>query len=87
MLWMLCCNSAIPCIQISTLCYLFLELLVDLIAICTTPFLRVIVDPMPKQSVVCFCVFIARLLRRLHNGSNASDISFGWPNLMIVEIL
>lgn len=87
-LWMLCCNSAIPSSRVSTPpSYLLLELLVDLIAICTAPLLRVIIDPIPKYTVICFRVSIAGPLRGLHNGPNAPDIAFRWPNLVTFKIL
>ena len=67
--------------------YLFLELLVDLVAIRTTSLLRIIIDPIPKYTVVCFGVFVARSLRRLYDRANVPNISFGRPNLVIIKIL
>lgn len=71
----------------STSPYPFLELLVDLVAIGTTTLLRIFIYPIPKYTVICFRVLIARPLRRLYNRPNAPDISFRWPNLMIIKIL
>ena len=88
MLWMLYCNS----VTLSTKgpipsSYLFLELLVDLVTIRTTSLLRIIIDPIPKYTVVCFRVLVASPLRRLYDRANVPNISFGWPNLVIIKIL
>ena len=71
----------------STCPYPFLELLVDLVAIGTTALLRIFIYPIPKYTVICVRVLVARPLRRLYNRPNAPDVSFRRPNLMIIEIL
>ena len=87
MLWMLCCDSAVPSTTISPpSSYLFLELLVDFVAICTTSLLRIIIDPVPKYTVIFFRVSVTRPLRRLHDGPNAPDVSFRGPDLVIIKV-
>ena len=83
---MLCCESAIPSTRISPPSYLFLELLVDFVAIRTTSLLRIIIDPVPKYTVMFFRVSVTRPLRRLHNGPNAPDVSFRGPDLVIIKV-
>ena len=88
MLWMLFCNSATPSARNPEPSpYLFLKLLVDLVAICTTTFLRIFIDPVPKYTVIGFRVSISRPLRRLYDRPNAPNISFRWSNSVIIKIL
>lgn len=82
-------------LYISTVCaiaaaestlHLCLKLLVYLVAVCTTTFLRVCVYPMPENPIVLFTELLARRLWRLNDRAHASNSTWARPYRMVLKI-